>query len=387
MMRPVCNGRPRPLTSVFYLMLAGAMFLLLPVRVFSQTKVELTVTVYDSLRAGHLSNALVSVMEGISIRAEGRTDAKGLVKLSGITPGTYDIVVFHPLLDSLGVGLKKGKYIIGLTPTQSLTLGIGSARTLVKHICEGDSTGAMVTGVVVAQGTDMGVGTAQVTAEWQERAKAGDSARPKAQRKATETDPDGRFKICGLPLGQLVGIRATHGIVMGQKVLTLSDSTPLGLFTLSLSNPMPRMETVDVSAAASPLRTAIDTALDKAGFMKRKRSVPGEFMTPEQINKIPAGQFSDLLRQSSAVKTNLDGSLTGTRIRASGTSTSSDSVCLFVDEVPVQLDAGKVPAWLNPREVAAIEVYKPGYAPMKYQTGGEQCVAVVVWTKTKLGIR
>jgi hypothetical protein len=44
------------------------------------------------------------------------------------------------------------------------------------------------------------------------------------------------------------------------------------------------------------------------------------------------------------------------------------------------IEAGDIDQFVSPREVAGMEVYKPGYAPVQFR-GVEDCLTVVVWTQ------
>jgi hypothetical protein len=64
-------------------------------------------------------------------------------------------------------------------------------------------------------------------------------------------------------------------------------------------------------------------------------------------------------------------------------------VRIFVDNNPwQQMQAGDLDAFVQPTEVAAIEVY-PASAmmPVEFQTSGADCSAVVVWTKANVNRR
>ena len=54
----------------------------------------------DSIRGGPLAGALVTV---VGTKRQGTTDAKGIFRIDSIVPGEHQIVVTHPLLDTLGL--------------------------------------------------------------------------------------------------------------------------------------------------------------------------------------------------------------------------------------------------------------------------------------------
>src|SRR4029079_2662422 len=59
-------------------------------------KGEILGLVLDSLHGGYLAVSQI-VIEGA--RATATTDSLGKFKLEGLTPGSYQVGVFHPLLD------------------------------------------------------------------------------------------------------------------------------------------------------------------------------------------------------------------------------------------------------------------------------------------------
>jgi hypothetical protein len=62
---------------------------------------------------------------------------------------------------------------------------------------------------------------------------------------------------------------------------------------------------------------------------------------------------------------------------------SGGCVTIFVDGAKwQQLEAGDLDSFIKPDEIAAIEVYQSGSAmPVEFQTSGQDCAAVVAWTK------
>ena len=52
-----------------------------------------------------------------------------------------------------------------------------------------------------------------------------------------------------------------------------------------------------------------------------------------------------------------------------------------------QLDAGDLDSFVRPEEVAAVEVYNGTSVPAQFTTTGQNCSAVVVWTKLRVQTR
>lgn len=127
-----------------------------------------------------------------------------------------------------------------------------------------------------------------------------------------------------------------------------------------------------------------DEGLQKVGYLDRKRSAAGGyFMDTEQIDRRNALRFSDILRTTPGVRVVEQG---GQAMIVSTRSASGNGcVTMYVDGSPwQQLQAGDLDSYVQPNEVAAIEVYNGSSVPPQFTTPGQSCSAVVVWTKTRV---
>jgi hypothetical protein len=52
-----------------------------------------------------------------------------------------------------------------------------------------------------------------------------------------------------------------------------------------------------------------------------------------------------------------------------------------------QLEPGDIDTFVRPQEVAAVEVYSGTSVPPEFATPGQDCSAIVVWTKTRVQSR
>ena len=103
----------------------------------------------------------------------------------------------------------------------------------------------------------------------------------------------------------------------------------------------------------------------KVGFQQRSHGGTGHFMTAEDLAKLQATTFLDLLVTTPGVRVayGRDGDpyLVGTR-------GGGGCVGYFVDGVPYhELVRGDINTYLQPGEVGAIEVYDPTQAPALYK--------------------
>jgi hypothetical protein len=331
-------------------------------------------------------------MTGVSIEGEAHTDSMGVVRLTNITPGTYDIIIIHPLLDSLGIGLRKNGIDVGESGKDTATVFLPSARGVAKRLCPlFDPDKGVITGYVRLQRPPSNIPNARVTAEWVMPQQPGDTSKGiPVGRQTTTSDEDGRFNVCGIPANVSVVVRATHGEVMGRVVLKpLPENGVLAVADVTLNEFIPVLTAVEVNANAPPkLLTAADTALNRTGFYQRRKERPGKFLSPDDIARMPATTAVDLLKNNAVLMAEGNG-VRSIRQRATGMTTGPDPICAFIDHVPVtaaQTTTGvfEPPSWLDIRQVGAIEIFNSTNAPTQYQIGGQHCTVILIWTKAIL---
>ena len=94
-------------------------------------------------------------------------------------------------------------------------------------------------------------------------------------------------------------------------------------------------------------------------------------------------KFSDVLRTTPGLRVseaNGQAMISSTRSAQGG-----GCVTVYVDGAPwQQLDPGDLDTFVQPNEVAAVEVYSGASIPAQFVTPGQSCAAVVVWTKTRV---
>jgi hypothetical protein len=154
----------------------------------------------DSLSAAPLRGAEV-VVTGLARSAT--TDSLGRFAIDSLTPGTYQVGVFHPLLESLGVTLATQPFAVGADSAAIVNLGVPSVPTLVRRYCGARATSdapAVVAGRLLEADTDMPVAGARVSLVWAEvtvSKEAGVTRTPYLRQ--TDTDASGFFRICEIP--------------------------------------------------------------------------------------------------------------------------------------------------------------------------------------------
>ena len=189
----------------------------------------------DSLNAEYLAGAEV-VVQGANVSKF--TDSLGRFRIDSLTPGTYQVGIFHPLLDTLGISLATRPFHVGADSASLVTLSVPSASTIIARSCtarprsQGNSA---VIGQVVDPETLLPVQGADVSIAWTEievSKEFGVRQSPRVLRDST--DETGRFSLCGLPSALEASLKARRGnSVTAEVPITLGDA-PVELFARTL---------------------------------------------------------------------------------------------------------------------------------------------------------
>ncbi|HET9012305.1 MAG TPA: carboxypeptidase regulatory-like domain-containing protein [Gemmatimonadaceae bacterium] len=193
---------------------------------------------------------------------------------------------------------------------------------------------------------------------------------------ATLTRANGDFVLDSLPAGTQALVVRQIGYRPTEVAVDLSARTPARV-TVQLGAFVPELTPVEVVSRR-------DEGLQKVGYLDRKRtSASGYFMGPEQIEKRNAMKFTDILRSTPGIRVSeSNGQATVSSTRST---TANGCVTMFVDGAQwQQIEAGDLDSFVQPNEVAAIEVYSGATVPAQFTTAGQSCAAVVVWTKTRV---
>src|SRR3954468_1716932 len=87
----------------------------------------------DSLHLRPLSGAEVMIS---GVNRTITTDSLGRFRIDSLPAGTYEVGLFHPLLDSLGISLSSPRFTIGQDSASLVRLSVPSAATLVAQTCK-----------------------------------------------------------------------------------------------------------------------------------------------------------------------------------------------------------------------------------------------------------
>ena len=151
------------------------------------------------------------------------SDSSGIYALDDVLPGVYLVLAADSALAD--VGIVQGRRAVDVRTGDHLEASIlvVPRQQIVGSRCRGQPmparTGAMLGRVVDASGTPLS--DIRIEAAWSEPASP-DAAGPRPDR-VTMSDDEGRFAICGAPLGGGVRLRATSGQRTGDARWTQRD--------------------------------------------------------------------------------------------------------------------------------------------------------------------
>ncbi len=209
-----------------------------PAPVAKTGKGEIVGVVIDSLNGRYLSGADV-IIEGA--KATLVTDSLGKFSIDNLPPGTYQVGIFHPLLDTLGISLATKPFHLGPDSSTAVLLSVPSAATIIRGACSvrprAQGTSAVI-GHVNDPETLQPVMGAEVSIAWSEieaSKQVGLRRTPHVLRDST--DAQGAFKLCGLPSSLQANLQARKGgSVTAEVPILLGDqATELFARTLLLS--------------------------------------------------------------------------------------------------------------------------------------------------------
>jgi hypothetical protein len=195
--------------------------------------------VVDSLNGRYLVGADV-IIQGA--KAAVVTDSAGKFLVDSLVPGTYQVGVFHPLLDTLGISLASRPFHVGADSVSYVMLAVPSASTIIHSACSRPNPRARGTSAVIGHVIDpeslQPVPGADVSIAWTEieaSKEVGVRRTPRVIRDSS--DVHGRFSICGLPNAMKATLQARKGNAVTAEIpIELGDEeTELFARTMLLS--------------------------------------------------------------------------------------------------------------------------------------------------------
>ena len=198
-------------------------------------KATITGVAVDSLNGDYLVGAEV-VIEGARLNLT--TDSFGRFRADSLAPGTYQVGIFHPLLDTLGLSLATQPFHVGPDSVSVVTLSVPSAETIISRSCEvrprAQGRSAII-GHVVDPETLQPVAGADVSVAWVEievSKEIGIRESPRVIRDST--DSSGRYNLCGLPNEMEATLQAKRGNSVTAQIPIELGEAPVELFARTL---------------------------------------------------------------------------------------------------------------------------------------------------------
>lgn len=168
--------------------------------------------VVDSLNGRYLAGADV-IIEGARVSVT--TDSLGRFRVDSLAPGNYQVGVFHPMLDTLGLALATQPFRVGPDSVSYVGLSVPSAQTIITKSCKvrpRQQGRSAVIGHVVDPETTEPVAGAEVSLAWiQFEASKETGVRQSPRLLRDTTDASGAFRICGLPNEMEATLQARRG--------------------------------------------------------------------------------------------------------------------------------------------------------------------------------
>lgn len=401
------------------------------------------------------------------------TDSLGRFRLDSLPAGRYQLGVFHPILDSLGISLATPPFVLGADSTSIIRVAIPSSATLIARTCKARLRplgNAAIFGRLLDPETEQPVPGADVSIVWTEievSKEIGVRRTPRLVRDST--DANGVFRLCGLPSELDARLQANyHGAITadvpmsiqpydgdfvtrtlfvspsdtgaaktGKAIIsgkvTLAGGAPpggtrveiagspavtltndKGEFTLSnapsgtqllvvrrlgytasempvnLSSRQPQQVALKLEKFIPMMDPVVvtarrDRALQSVGFTQRQKSGMGRYITGDEIARRNPIYLTDVLRTVPGLRVDYSGGQP-TISSSRGVGLSSGCVAYVVDGFRWQsMQPGDTNDFVNPREVAAIEVYQASETPPEFSNAGQSCTTIVIWTKSKVG--
>ena len=176
----------------------------------------------DSIRGGPLAGALVTV---VGTKRQGVTDAKGIFRIDSIVPGEYQIVVTHPLLDTLGLQVLSAPIVLSGGIQRQVGAHTPTFEEMRLKVCPRGGVsggGAILVGRVMQADSDEPAAGATVSLVFKDLTMKSSVERVRTGR----AGPTGAFAICGLP-GTIAGnLQASlGGVTTADLPITTNDES------------------------------------------------------------------------------------------------------------------------------------------------------------------
>ena len=151
-----------------------------------------------------------------------KTDSLGRFTIDSLAPGTYQVAVYHPLLESLDITLATKPFTIGRDSAGVVNLAVPSIPTLVRRYCadaQTSQTPSVIAGRVMDPDSQQPVENARVSVQWDELFVSKTTGVVRTPREVHATsNANGFFKLCGLPNDLGGTLQVTRATMMSPEI-------------------------------------------------------------------------------------------------------------------------------------------------------------------------
>jgi hypothetical protein len=193
-------------------------------------------TAVDSLHGGYLRDAVVRV---VGTSRASATDSLGRFRIDSVPPGSYQLELIHPLLDTVGILVKTQPVTFKAGETALAALATPSPSTVIGRKCTAREVRlgpAAAIGMVLEADTDVPAVGAHIALEWVDIEAIGKDFTRSPKRRIATVESDGSFRICGLPEDFSANAVAYRG-ADSTSVVGVRFSPVLAIVTLFLPSP------------------------------------------------------------------------------------------------------------------------------------------------------
>ena len=381
-------------------------------------------SVFDSTRMAPLGTARV-FLDGTQFSA--RADADGSFTLGDVPEGTYTVSVLHPRFDSLGVKPPGETVTLRAGEATMVRLAAPSTPTILSQLCAADERAprsAALRGRVIDAMTGGPAVDAEVAVSWSRLVEGGARPAVSEERRGTRADADGRYKLCGLPEGVRLTVRARRDGRLSSSGQALLPPDELSVLDLAIAATAVAAGAGTPSGATVIVTGPANRVMDDVA--RRRRRGSGAYLTRTEISRRSASRLTDLLRTMPGVSIRPDENGVmivelrgGSRVTlspgpepgrapmptpqpdsggggvqvpapaaAATTGVLTPRRCpagLIIDGFPVDNSVGIDNTDVQPENIEIIEVYSGAQVPIEYSSRHSSCGVVLIWTRAYAG--
>ena len=189
----------------------------------------------------------------------------------------------------------------------------------------------------------------------------------------TRTNERGEFALMDVPAGtRTLEVRALRFYPERRPVDVIADGP---LIRVALSTLKAVLDTVRVTASRPSDRM-------RSGFLERRRSGVGRFLTQEDIRLRHPIVTSDIFRTVSGIRVQYDADRFDLRILMRGAVDEWCAPVIYIDgRQMLALSADEIDTWMRPKDIVGIEVYAGAGLPAQFEQGMSACGSIVIWTR------